>query len=401
MTGWDVFGIWIGVGLTLVMYSFLYKDNPIFRFGEHLYLGVSVGYLLVIAVFQTLRQQVWGPLLLPLAYKLKESGGVWGLHRYLNWATQDYTGGTDPNYWLLIPLALGFLIYLRLSGKLAWVSRYTFALIVGVGSGTSLPRTISANLLKQLFGTVEPFLKWGEMTAWQRTSQIIVVVGVLCTVSYFLFSVEHKGPLRVTSKIGIWFLMVSFGATFGYTVMGRMALFTDRLQTLIDHSRWDPTPFRVQDVSNWGRLAAKLEAGGTPAGSAPAQRIWESFSDDSRKAAQEMAASGKATPEGKRAILGGLNAAVSRNDLYREADFQGLKLSPEVKALSEKKPADRSSLEATRLNRLLVQAAFATELARVGATPFCATWAWLVAVIGGLIAWERLRTKTPTEGVQH
>ena len=50
---------------------------------------------------------------------------------------------------------------------------------------------------------------------------------------YFFFSVEHKGVSGGISKVGIWFLMVSFGASFGYTVMGRVSLLIGRVQFLI------------------------------------------------------------------------------------------------------------------------------------------------------------------------
>jgi hypothetical protein len=50
---------------------------------------------------------------------------------------------------------------------------------------------------------------------------------------YFFFSVEHRGAVGLGSRIGVWFLMIAFGASFGYTVMGRMALLVGRLRFLI------------------------------------------------------------------------------------------------------------------------------------------------------------------------
>ena len=43
----DMFGAWVATGLTLFIFSFLYKDNPLFKLAEHLYVGVSVGYTIV------------------------------------------------------------------------------------------------------------------------------------------------------------------------------------------------------------------------------------------------------------------------------------------------------------------------------------------------------------------
>jgi len=42
-----IFGAWVATGLTLFIFSFLYKDNPLFKLAENLYVGVSVGYTIV------------------------------------------------------------------------------------------------------------------------------------------------------------------------------------------------------------------------------------------------------------------------------------------------------------------------------------------------------------------
>jgi hypothetical protein len=49
-----------------------------------------------------------------------------------------------------------------------------------------------------------------------------------------------------TAKAGIWVLMITFGAAFGYTVMGRIALLAIRLEFLFDDWLWliDPTDKR-------------------------------------------------------------------------------------------------------------------------------------------------------------
>jgi hypothetical protein len=61
---------------------------------------------------------------------------------------------------------------------------------------------------------------------------LMVVVGVVCGLIYFFFSLEHKGLFSWTSRIGIYVLMVAFGATFGYTVMARISLLIGRMNDL-------------------------------------------------------------------------------------------------------------------------------------------------------------------------
>lgn len=63
---------------------------------------------------------------------------------------------------------------------------------------------------------------------------ILILIGVISTLIYFYFSKEHTGALGVTAKVGIWFIMISFGAHFGYTVMGRVSLLIGRVQFLVE-----------------------------------------------------------------------------------------------------------------------------------------------------------------------
>jgi len=59
------------------------------------------------------------------------------------------------------------------------------------------------------------------------------VIGTFSGLIYFFFSKEHKGAFGGLAKLGIWFLMLSFGASFGYTVMSRMSLLIGRMDYLL------------------------------------------------------------------------------------------------------------------------------------------------------------------------
>ena len=61
----------------------------------------------------------------------------------------------------------------------------------------------------------------------------VSIVGVITGIIYFFFSKEHKGIFGGFAKIGIWFLMIAFGASFGYTVMARISLLIGRVYFLL------------------------------------------------------------------------------------------------------------------------------------------------------------------------
>jgi len=203
-------GVWIAAGLTLFMYSSLYKDNPFFRFGEHLYVGISVGYIITRVIYANFVNDLYTPLF------------------------------KEGNYWLLIPSLMGLLLYTRFFPKIAWISRLTFAFIVGYGSGLGIPRVIAGGVFKQLEGILVPLISKDTngnlLFTFANFNNLLIIIGVCSVLVYFLFSVEHKGAIRGISRIGIYFVMVAFGASFGYTVMGRMSLLIGRCYDLIEYA---------------------------------------------------------------------------------------------------------------------------------------------------------------------
>jgi hypothetical protein len=62
---------------------------------------------------------------------------------------------------------------------------------------------------------------------------------VISGLVYFFFSKEHKGIIGKVSRIGVYFLMVKFGASFGFAVMGRISLLIGRFEELIKYSSYD------------------------------------------------------------------------------------------------------------------------------------------------------------------
>ncbi|SVE32546.1 uncharacterized protein METZ01_LOCUS485400, partial [marine metagenome] len=74
---------------------------------------------------------------------------------------------------------------------------------------------------------------------WNIINQLIVLFGVISGLIYFFFSKEQKGVIGKVSKIGICFLMIKFGASFGYAVMGRISLLIGRFEELIQYSASD------------------------------------------------------------------------------------------------------------------------------------------------------------------
>jgi len=222
ITTTQILEVWLAVGCTLMIYSFLYKDNPLFKLGEYIYVGLTAGWGLCSAWFMV----VWPDLIKPLSRVI---GSYFG-------AQLEKPLEPNETIWLVIPLILGLFMLTRFSHKIGWLSRYTFAFIMGTVSGMSIPLVISADLFKQMVPTLQPI--WGQNMSFQQTGDaLLILIGVVSVLVYFFFSVEHKGPVKTVAKIGIFYMMIAFGAAFGYTVMARESLAIGRLTKLVNWSK--------------------------------------------------------------------------------------------------------------------------------------------------------------------
>ena len=210
-------GVWVAAALTLFIFSFLYKDNPFYKFAEHLFVGVSAGYYIILNYWTVVVPNLWDPLKATFA-------GQRG-------APFAATLG-DYRAWLVIPGILGVLLFTRLFGsKIGWMSRWSLAMIIGVYAGLKTTGFAQGDFVGQVQASLIP-LWTGDLS--DSLNNILFVVGLICSILFFFFSREHKGALGVASKLGVWFLMVGFGAGYGYTVMSRVSLLIGRFQFLLE-----------------------------------------------------------------------------------------------------------------------------------------------------------------------
>ena len=277
----DLLGYWLGIFLTICILSFLYKDNPFYKFAEHLFVGVSIGYVIIQQYYSVLEPKL-----------------------------VDRVGSGS---WLaLVPLALVCMLFAKLaSRRLAWVARFPLAFVVGLYAGFAI-KTVQSDLgaqmaesmkdldeikvnlnsaseeeLSRLPGISEPVAKAiierraqvplasvdevaglpglnqtqrdilgeergaligldaraatsdGERDWFGIFSDLLLLCGLLASLIYFYFSIEQKGAVGKVSRFGVWILMIGFGASFGYAVQGRLALAIGRAMDVLGKDK-DP-----------------------------------------------------------------------------------------------------------------------------------------------------------------
>jgi len=220
--------VWAAALFTLAIFSYLYRDNPVYKTAEYLFVGVASGYYLSIQFANVLVPNLFQPV----------SRGVTGMLTPAPTAVVDVVR--------ILALILGFLMFTRFVPRISWLSRWPIGLMVGAYSGLAVIGFAQGDLIEQVRSNLLPVVASGS---WEvlRTAEgftavlmavlwlggnLILIVGLLATLYYFFFSSEHRGAGGKVARVGIYFLMVSFGASYGFTVMSRISLALDRLRFL-------------------------------------------------------------------------------------------------------------------------------------------------------------------------
>ncbi len=196
----ELAGLVIGLILTLLIYSYIWGDNPLYRLAVHILVGVSAAYAAVIIV-----QQIFLPIYRELL-----------------------TPGSSDSFIWLIPIVLGLLLLLKRLPRLSWMGRGTMALMIGVGAAVSL--------LGALTGTL-----WPQMTAVHSGSPILNLIIAFLTIAT-LITFQFTGR---TSGEGEWIrpwwqqmglvhigqavIIITFGALFAAVLNTSLILLIERI----------------------------------------------------------------------------------------------------------------------------------------------------------------------------
>lgn len=225
-------------GLFLIaVYSYLFTESRLYRYTEHIYVGFAAAHAMVTG-WKNIKQQAITPL-------------------------------ADGDWIMLVPLALGCLLYAKFSKRFSYLSRTSLAFMMGVSAGVTITGSAEASFVKQVRATVLPL---------NNLDNVVLVLGTASTLAFFLFIPLGLGRRAVAPNgsanrgghqsgngngIGVgkgadyalidgsrrngggrlavisWInnlgratMMVAFGSSFGFVVMARLSHLVARLQFL-------------------------------------------------------------------------------------------------------------------------------------------------------------------------
>jgi len=200
MDSWEVLGVLVGVFFIISVLSMLWKDNLYFRLGQQAILGATIAHTILM-----------------------------NMKNVLNIALIPISKGTII---LIVPFILGLMIYLRLVPKYAWISKYTTSVMIGVGTGVMISGTLRGQIIDQVKATVVDI--FSATNTYTVLNGVIIAIGTVTAITFWIFTREHKGVLGISAKIGRIFLMISLGANWSGELILYLTAMVGRLIFIVN-----------------------------------------------------------------------------------------------------------------------------------------------------------------------
>jgi hypothetical protein len=211
---------------TLLVFSYLLGDNPLFRVAVYIFVGVSSGYIAAVAVWQVIIPRLVYPLM------------------------AASTSGNMVSLGLMLALSFAaVLLLMKASPSFSGMGRIVVAFLVGVGAAVTLAGALSGTLIPQVMGTINAF----DMTsvsgkdigyfAEAITNGVIILAGTVLTLAYFHFGARPKadgssmrrlGLIEVLAWGGRFFIGIALGAVFAGVYSAALTALIERISSLIN-----------------------------------------------------------------------------------------------------------------------------------------------------------------------
>lgn len=204
----------IGFLFTILIFSYLLGDNPLFRIGTYIFVGVAAGYVAAVAMWQVLYPR----LLLPLA-----------------------AGTPIEKALLAIPLVLTGLLLMKAWPRLSFLGTPAVAYLAGVSAAVTVGGAVIGTLFPQALAAMNSYdLSKYSSPLEGLWSGSFILAGTVTTLAYFHFSartlpdgsVRRFGALEALAWVGRIFIAITLGVLFAGVLLASLTAFVERVSSL-------------------------------------------------------------------------------------------------------------------------------------------------------------------------
>lgn len=217
----EIISALVGFILTLMVFSYLIADNPLFRIAVYLFIGVASGYAATVIV---------NYVLIPRFSSLQPN---------------------DINQLILviIPLLFGATLLAKLSPRISWIGNFAMAILVGVGAAVAIGGALLGTLMPQLGAAINAFdvrsAGGGLQAASQLLQGVVMLGGTVFTLASFHFTAGRasdgtpkRNPIiEAIAWVGRLFIAITLGVVFAGVYMSALTAMIERLSSAINFIR--------------------------------------------------------------------------------------------------------------------------------------------------------------------
>jgi hypothetical protein len=213
----EIISAFIGLILTLMVFSYLIGDNLLFRIAIYLFIGSASGYAAAV---------VWHYVLMPKLFEPM----------------------TDPAQLLLliVPLILSISLLAKLSPRISWIGDFAMAVLVGVGAATAIGGALIGTLIPQAQAAMNGLdfrtASTSSGALYKVIEGFVMLAGTSLTLVYFQFgakqasdgSVKRNAIVEILAWLGRIFIAITFGVLFAGVYMAALTAMIERLSSIIN-----------------------------------------------------------------------------------------------------------------------------------------------------------------------
>lgn len=211
----DVISAFVGLILTLIIFSYLIGDNPLFRFAIYLFIGVASGYAAAV---------ILRSVFLPRLSSLPTSNPT---QLILN---------------VIVPLLISVTLLAKLSPRISSLGNFAMAILVGVGAATAIGGALIGTLLPQSQAAMNAFdLSSSAGGSWivKIGTGAVMLLGTVLTLASFHFSTGRAADgtpkqnpiLRWIASAGRVFIAITLGVLFAGVYLAALTAMIERINS--------------------------------------------------------------------------------------------------------------------------------------------------------------------------
>jgi hypothetical protein len=219
----DWIGAFIGFVLTLLVFSYLIGDNPLFRITLHMFIGVSAGFAAVVAIYNVILPRLIEPI---------------------------FVSSRGEQLLALFPLILAGLLISKISPRFSFIGNLPMSYLVGVSAAVAIGGAVTGTLIPQVLASMnlldaQASEAFDANVGLRILNGVIILIGTLASLAYFQFGKLSGSPQRNQfqtwmegiGQIGQVFIAIMFGFLFAGIFSAALTALIGRVISLLDFIR--------------------------------------------------------------------------------------------------------------------------------------------------------------------